>query len=235
MWELDHKEGWALKNWCFWTVVLEKTLESPLDCKEIQPVNPKGNQPWIFIGRTDAETEAPLLWPPDVKTWFIRKDPDAGKDWGQEEKGMTEDEIVGWHHWLNGHEFEQASGDGEGQGSLVCCNPWECRVGHDWETEQQIISEPFSHWEMRNYEHSLGLPEAATHFLFATSSVQPKPAWCVSASPPRGIPLGNSYVEEGLQQDPEERVLADGQKKKKKVLAQALLFLESPFPFLGHW
>ena len=123
MWELDHKEGWAPKNWCFWTVVLEKTLESPLDCKEIQPVNPKGNQSWIFIGRTDAEAEAPILWPPDVKSWLIWKDPDDEKDWRQEEKGTTEDEIVGWHHQLNGHEFEQALGDAEGQGSLACCSP----------------------------------------------------------------------------------------------------------------
>ena len=123
MWQLDHKEGWTLKNWCFWTVVLEKTLESPLDCKEIKPVHPKGNQSWIFIGRTDVEAEAPILWPPDAKSWLIRKDPDAGKDWRQEEKGTIEDEMVGWHHWLNGHEFEQAPGDGEGQGSLACCSP----------------------------------------------------------------------------------------------------------------
>ena len=121
MWELDHKESWAVKNWCFWTVVLEKTLESPLDCKEIQPVNPKGNQSWIFIGRTDAE--APILWPPDVKNWLLGKDPDAGKDWRQEEKGTTEAEMVGWHHRLNGHEFEQALGVGDGQGSPVCCSP----------------------------------------------------------------------------------------------------------------
>ena len=100
MWELDHKEGWASKNWCFRTAVLEKTLESPLDCKEIKPVNLKGNQSWIFIGRTDAEAEAPILWPPDVKSWLIGKDPDAGKDWRQEEKGATEDEMLGWHHWL---------------------------------------------------------------------------------------------------------------------------------------
>ena len=119
--ELDYKESWALKNWCFWTVVLEKTLESPLDCKEIMPVNPKGNQPWLFTGRTDAE--APILWQSDAKSWLIRKDPDAGKDWRQEEKGMTQDEMVGWHHWLNGHEFEQAPGDGEEQRSLVCCSP----------------------------------------------------------------------------------------------------------------
>ena len=123
MWELDYKESWVLKNWCFWTVVLEKTLESPLDCKEIQPVNPKENKSWLFIGRTDAETEAPVLWSPDVKSWLIRKDPDARKDWRQEEKGTTEDEMVGWHHWLNEHEFEQALGVGDGQGSLACCSP----------------------------------------------------------------------------------------------------------------
>ena len=105
MWELDCKESWALKNWCFWTVVLEKTLESPLDCKEIQPVHPKGDQSWVFIGRTDDEAEILILLPPDAKSWLIWKDLDAGKDWGQEEKGMLEDEMVGWHHWLNGHEF----------------------------------------------------------------------------------------------------------------------------------
>ena len=106
MWELDYKESWGSKNWWFWTVVLEKTLESPLDCKEIQPVHPKGNQSWIFTGRTDAEAEAPILWPPDVKNWLTGKDPDAGKDWRLEEKGMTQDEMVGWHHQLNGHEFK---------------------------------------------------------------------------------------------------------------------------------
>ena len=106
MWELDYKESSGLKNWCFWTVVLEKTLESPLDCKEIQPVHSKGNQSWIFIGRTNAEAETPILWPHDVKNWLIGKDPDAGKDWMQEEKGTTEDEMVGWHHRLDGHEFE---------------------------------------------------------------------------------------------------------------------------------
>ena len=106
MWELDYKESWAQKNWCFWTVVLEKILESPLDCKEIQPVHPKGNQSWMYTGRTDAETEAPILWPPNSKNQFTGKHPDAGKDWRQEEKGMTEDETVGWHHRLHGHEFE---------------------------------------------------------------------------------------------------------------------------------
>ena len=105
MWELDCKESWGQKNWCFWTVVLEKTFESPLDCKEIQPVHPKGNQTWVFIGRTDAEDETLILWPPDVKTWLIWKDRDVGKNWGQEEKQITEDEMAGWHHWLDGHEF----------------------------------------------------------------------------------------------------------------------------------
>ena len=106
MWELDYKESWVLKNWCFWTVVLEKTLESPLDCKEIQPVHPKWDQSWVFIGRTDVEAETLILWPPDAKSWLIWKDPDAGKDWRQKEKGATGDEMVGWHHWLVGHEFE---------------------------------------------------------------------------------------------------------------------------------
>ena len=106
MWELDYKESWALKNWCFWTVVLEKTLESPFDCKEIQPVHPKGNQSWVFIGRSDVEAETPVLWPPDAKSWLIWKDPNAGKDWMWEDKGTTEDEMVGWHHRLNEHEFE---------------------------------------------------------------------------------------------------------------------------------
>ena len=123
MWELNYKENWVLKNWCFWTVMLEKTLESPLDCKDIKSVHTKRNPSWIFIGRTDAEAEAPVLWPPDAKNWLIGKDPDARKDWRQEEKGMTEDRMVWWHHQLNGHEFEQALGVGDGQGSLVCCSP----------------------------------------------------------------------------------------------------------------
>ena len=139
MWELDYKKSWVLKNWCLWTVLLEKTLESPLDCKKIQPVHPEGNQSWIFIRRTDAEAETPIFWPPDAKDWLIGKDPDAGKDWRQEKKGMTEDEMVGWHHRLNGHEFEQALGVGAGQGSLVCCSPWGRRVRHDWATELNWI------------------------------------------------------------------------------------------------
>ena len=122
--ELDYKESWVPKNWCFWTVVLEKTLASPLDCKEIQLVHPKGNQSWVLIGRTDAEAEALILWPPDAKNWLDGKDLDAGKDWRQEEKGTTEDEMAGWHHWLEGHEFEQALGVHDGQGRLACCSPW---------------------------------------------------------------------------------------------------------------
>ena len=133
--ELGHEEGWGLKNWCFWTVVLKKTLESLLDCKESQPVNPKGSQSWIFIGRTDAE--APKFWAPDGKSWLIRKDPAAGKDWRQEEKEMMEEEIVGWLHQLNRHEFEQALRDGDGQGSVACCSPWGRRIGHYWATEEQ--------------------------------------------------------------------------------------------------
>ena len=124
MQELDYKESWAPKIGCFWTMVLEKTFESPLDCKEIQPIHPKGNQSWIFIERIDAEAEAPILWPPNVKSWLIRKDPDAGKDWRWEEKGMTEDEMVGWRHQHNGHEFEWTPGVGDGQGGLACCDSW---------------------------------------------------------------------------------------------------------------
>ena len=134
MWELDHKEGWASENWCFQIVMLEKTLETPLDWK---PVNLKGNQTWIFIGRTDAEAEAPILSPPDASSQLIGKDSDAGKDWGQEEKGMTEDQMVGWHYLHNRHEFEQTPGDSEGQESLACCNPGVTKSWiqlNDWTT-----------------------------------------------------------------------------------------------------
>ena len=132
MWELDYKESWSLNNWCFWTAVLEKTLESPLDCNEIKSVNPQGNQPWVVIGRTDVEAETPILWPPDGRNWLIGKDPDAGKDWRQEEEGMAEDEMVWWHHQLDGHELEQSLRVGDGRGSLACCSPWASqRIGHD--------------------------------------------------------------------------------------------------------
>ena len=123
MWMLDHKEGWAQKTWCFLTIVPEKTLESPLGSKEIKQVNPKGSQLWIFIVWTNAEAEVPILWSPDMESWLTGKDPDAGKVWRQEEKGMTEGETVGWHHWFKGHEFEQTPGDSEGQRSLMCCSP----------------------------------------------------------------------------------------------------------------
>ena len=135
MYRCENQKGWAPKHWCSQTLVLEKTLESPLDWKEIQPVHPKGNQPWIFIGRTDAE--APILEPPNSKSWLIGKDPGTGKDWVQEEKWVAEDETVGWHHRLNGCEFEQTLGNGEGQGRLACCSPWGLRVGHNLVTEQQ--------------------------------------------------------------------------------------------------
>ena len=132
MWQLDYKESWAPKNWCFWTMVLEKTLENPLDCKEIKSVNPKGNQSWLFIGRTDAEAETPMLWPPDVKNWLIGKDSDAGKDWRQEEKGATKDEIVRWHHRLNGHEFEQALGLVMDKKAWCAAVHGSQRVRHNW-------------------------------------------------------------------------------------------------------
>ena len=137
MWELGHKEGWALRNWCFWIVVLEKILESPLDSREIKPINRKGNQPWIFTGRTNAEAKALILWPPDVKSQLTGKAPDAGKDWRQEKKGATEAEMVRWHHWLNGHESEQTLGDGEAQGSLVLQSMGSQRAGQHLATEQQ--------------------------------------------------------------------------------------------------
>ena len=138
IWESDHKEGWMLKNWCFQIVVLEKTLKNPLDCKKIKPVNPKTNQPWKFIWRTDAEVEVPILWSPNVKTCLIGKDPDAGKDWGQEEKWGMEDEVVTWHHWLNGYEFEQTLGDSED--------------GEAWHATVRVVTESriqLSDWTMK--------------------------------------------------------------------------------------
>ena len=141
MWQLDYKESWVLKNWCFWTVVLEKTLESPLDCKEIQPIRLRGNQSWIFIGTTDAKAETPVLWPPDEESWLIKKDPDAGKDWRQREKGTTEDKMVGWHHRLNRQEFEQAPGVGDG----VLQSMELQKVRHNWATEQRQQRDVYRH------------------------------------------------------------------------------------------
>ena len=142
MWELDCEESWALETWCFWTVVLEKTLESPLNCKEIQQVHPKGDKSWAFIGRTEAKAETPILWPPHVKSWIIGKDPDAGRDCGKEEKGTTEDEMAGWHHWLYGHEFELTAVVDDGQGGLACCGSWSCKELDmterlNWTTEEE--------------------------------------------------------------------------------------------------
>ena len=154
-------------NWCFWTVVL-KTLESLLDCKEIKAVNPKGNRSWIFIGRTDAEAETPILWLPDAKNWLIWKDPDAGKDWRREEKGITEDEMVGWHYQLDGHEFEQAQGVGDGQGGLTCCSPWGRRVGHDWEIELN-----WSHICVECVQHPEGQTEKSEPGLFKAQVPKP--------------------------------------------------------------
>ena len=173
MWELYYKESWAPKNWCFWTVVLEKTLESPLGCKEIQPVYPKGDQSWIFIGRTDVEAETPILWPPDAKSWLIGKDPDAGKDWGHEEKGTTKDEIVGWHHRLDGHGFGWTLGVGDGQGGLVCCGSWgrkESDMTDRTELKQLIPSRLTAYRghigsdkDPRRYEHHEGKQQTAVH------------------------------------------------------------------------
>ena len=135
MWELDCEESWAPKNWCFWTVVLEKTLESPLDCKKIQPVHPKEHQSWVFIGRNDVKDEAPIIWLPDTKSWLIGKDPAAGRGWGQEEKGTTEDAMAEWHHRLDGCESEWTPGVGDGQGGLACCNSWGCK---EWDKTEWL-------------------------------------------------------------------------------------------------
>jgi len=164
MWELDCEESWAPKNWCFWTGVLEKTLESPLDCKEIQPVHSEGYQPWDFFGRNDAKAETPVLWPSHAKSWLIGKDSDAGRDWEQEEKGTTEDEMAGWHHWLDGRESEWTPGVGDGQGGLACCDSWSCKESHTTErlnwTEQPRTALFF--WE----EYSFLLFGATTSTLY---------------------------------------------------------------------
>ena len=143
MWELDCEESLASKNWCFWTLVLEKTLESPSDCKEIQPVHSKGDQSWVFFGRNAAKAETPVLWPPRVKSWLIGKDPDARRDCRQEEQGMTEDEMAGWYHWLHGHEFEWTLGVGDGQGGLVCCSSWGRK---ELDTTERMNWTELIHW-----------------------------------------------------------------------------------------
>ena len=146
MWELYHKENWVWKNWCFWTEVLERTLESPLDCKEIQPIHSEGNQPWNFFGRNGAKAETLVLWPPHAKSWLIGKDSDAGRDWGQEEKGTTKDEMAGWHHWLDGHESEWTLGVGDRQGGLACCNSW----GHKESDTTELLNWTELNWSCHN-------------------------------------------------------------------------------------
>ena len=172
MWELDCEEGWAPKNWCFWTVVLEKTLESPLDCKEIQSVHPKGDQSWVFIGGTDAEAETPIFWPPHVKSWPIGKDPDAERDWGQEEEGMTEDEMAGWHHRLDGHEFAWTQGVGNGQGGLACCSSWGCK--------ESDTTERLSWTEWLSLHYHLGSVGAQEYLMCADLSFQRR-CYCSNA------------------------------------------------------
>ena len=186
MWELDCEEGWVPKNWCFWTVVLEKTLESPLYCKEIQPVHSKENQSWVFTGKTDAKAETPILWPPHAKSWLIGKVSDAGRYWGQEEKGTTEDEMAGWHHRLDGHESGWTLGVGDGQGGLACCNSW----GHkeldmterlNW-TERYSGSFPTSASLCLLSGHLRGLPKAryhlgGTHALYHMAYSKPGVTW----------------------------------------------------------
>jgi len=201
MWELDYKESWALKNWCFWTVVLEKTLESPLDFKEIQPVHPKGDQTWVFIGRVDVEAETPILWPPNAKSWLIWKDPDTGKDWGQEEKGTTEDEMVGWHYQLNGHGFGWTPTVGDRQGGLACCSSWGRKESDTTEqlnwTELNVCFHvtlsipPTLSWLSILYtavytcQSHIPLISSCFYFILLPLSEMPSsPAYPTSASPP---------------------------------------------------
>ena len=166
MWELDCKESWTLRNWCFWTVLLEKMLESPLDFKEIKPAKPKANQSWMYIGRTDAEAATPIFWPPHMKNWLIGKDPDAGKDWRQEKKGLTEDEMVGWHYWLDGHGFEQTPSVGDGLGGLVCWSPWCQSIQLSGWTE--LNWKPLTVWMTKKLQkilQEMGIPDHLTCLL----------------------------------------------------------------------
>ena len=187
VWELDYKERWALKNWCFWTVVLEKTLENLLDCREIQPVHPKENQSWIFIGRTDAEAEALILWPPNANNCLTWKDPGAGEDWRWEEKRKTEDEMVGWRHWINGHEFEYTLEAGDGQGGLACCSPWGHKEADmteqlNW-TELKVTMQMMIRWPVFLVVHSETQPwnlMILCHLFFFLSF----PSFLILSSPP---------------------------------------------------
>ena len=195
MWELDHKESWAPKNWCFWTVVLEKTLESPSDSKEIKPVRPKGNQSWIFIGRTDTEAVTTILWPLDAKNWLLREDPDARKDWRQEENGTTEDEMVGWHHGLDGLQFEQGLGVGEVQGNLACCRAWGRRESDM--TEQLNWTEGRHWWSTGHCWNILGNRDPSFLSVQPNSS-QKSAAARDSAAPAPKLPFLFSW---SLQKD----------------------------------
>ena len=180
MWELDREESWVPKNWCFWTVVLEKTLESPKDCEEIQPVHPKGYQSWVLFGKTDAEAETPKPWPPDVRSWLIWEDPDAGKDWGQEEKGTTEDKMVGWHHQLNGgHGFAWTPGVGDGQGGLACCGSWGRRKSDT--TEQLSNTFLINSYTPALQPMDCSLPGSSIHGIFQARILE-----CVAISFSRG-------------------------------------------------
>ena len=164
MWELDCEEGWAPKNWCFSTVVLEKTLEGPLDCKEIQPVHSEGDQPWDFFGRNDAKAETLVLWPPHAKSWLIGKDSDAGRDWGQEEKGTTEDEMAGWHLWLNGRESEWTPGVGDGQGGLACCDSWGRKESDmtEWLIWSETLKKRLNYYRVAIRFYSVSSPKGCT-------------------------------------------------------------------------
>ena len=169
MWELDCEEGWALKNWCFWPVVLEKTLESSLDCKEIQPVHSE-DQPWDFFGRNDAKAETPVLWPPHAKSWLIGKDSDARRDWGQEEKGMTEGEMAGWHHWLDGRESQWTPGVGDGQGGLACCDSWGCKES---DTTERLIWSDLIWWRHLMNSCWLMFPGVRSFLVFSWFGLKP--------------------------------------------------------------
>ena len=169
MWELDCEESWVPKNWCFWTVMLEKTLESPLDCKEIRPMHPKADQSCVFIERTDAKAETPILWPPLAKSWLIGKDPDAGRDWGKEEKGITKDEMAGWHHRLDGHEFEWTLGVGDGRWGMACCDSW----GHKKSDTTELLNwtELFMGFSRQEYWNGLPFPSPVNHILSDLSTM----------------------------------------------------------------
>ena len=206
MWDVDCEEGWALKNWCFWTVVLEKTLESPLDCKEIQPVRSEGDQPWVFFGRNDAKTETPVLWPPHAKIWLIGKDSDAGRDWGQEEKGTTEYEMAGWHPWLDARESEWTPGVGDGQGGLACCDSWGCKESDttEWLNWTELNTDYILHpcWYILNLQCAghcavvliIMFNTGSTFMFFFALKILPDTQHCLTSHWPQFKGLINFHV-----------------------------------------